>query len=487
MNEPSGQKMVTITIDGHPVVAEHRAPLIEVTRRLGISIPTLCHHEALEPAGACRVCTVERVRDGWSQFVTACNFPVEEGMVFRTASEPVLKWRRLTLEALLARCPGVPVIREMAAKAGVTVPRFPANDDTCILCGLCTRVCSTYATSAIAALSRGGTKEIGGFGKAPPEDCVGCGGCEAVCPTGHIKVTQREGVYRIWETEHRLPICEVDREKCVACGACEEACPFAIPRVVVRRHGRGAAFIDAETCRGCGVCLAACPTGAIRQPGADGTLPARGKGVLAIGCPRSGLGRRGFPAVPEGVTTLELPCTGAVNAALLLGALARGFDGVLVMGRHQETCRLDGAEKHARDVVRRVEALARLAGLGAGRVRFVDPPGGPAGPTRAIEEFRAALPGTALREMYPAARPAARLEDAVAILEWLGARRELSPTPDARIVGGAFPKNVELLEALFGEWVDGAELAAGDRIEKVFDALDARRGAWRRTRVQVTR
>jgi len=446
MGERADRKTVSITIDGLVVAAPHRAPLIDVTRRLGVAIPTLCHHDALEPAGACRLCTVELVRDGWSRFVTACNFPVEDGMVFRTSSEPVLKWRRLTIEALLARCPSVPAIRELARKAGITESRFPANDDTCILCGQCTRVCQTYATSAIAALHRGMRKEIGSFAKAPPEDCVGCGGCAAVCPTGHIEATRAGGVYRVWETEHPLAVCGVDAAKCWACGACEEACPFSIPRVVVRRGGSSAAVIDREACRGCGVCRAACPTGAIAQPRSAWTLPAKGRGVLAIACPRSGLGRRGFPTVPDGVTAIELPCAGGVGPAMILGALARGFDGVLVMGRHQETCRLLGAEDHARDVASRMEALAGLVGLGEGRVRFVEPAPGREGPVSAIEDFRAGLGPTSLRETAPAGMPAETADDALAVLQWLAAR-------------GGKGVDAAQLDLLLGEWIAPVVLA----------------------------
>jgi bidirectional [NiFe] hydrogenase diaphorase subunit len=446
MGERAERKTVSITIDGLVVSAPLRAPLIEVTRRLGVAIPTLCHHEALEPAGACRLCTVELVRDGWSRFVTACNFPVEDGMVFRTSSEPVLRWRRLTVEALLARCPSVPAIRELARKAGIEGSRFPAKDDTCILCGLCTRVCQTYSTSAIAMLHRGEKKEIGGFAKGPPEDCVGCGGCVDVCPTGHIRAERAGGAYRVWQTEHVLAVCGVDAARCRACGACEEACPFSIPRVVVRRGGASAAVIDREACRGCGVCRAACPTGAIEQPRAVRALPAKGRGVLAIACPRSGLGRRGFPPVPDGVTAIEVPCAGGVGPAMILGALARGFDGVLVMGRHQETCRLVGAEDRVRDLASRMEELARRVGIGEGRVRFVEPAPGRDGPTGAIADFRASLAPTPLRETIPAESPAETADDALAAVGWVAARL-------GHAVGAAE------LDLLIGEWIAPLVLA----------------------------
>ena len=348
MNKMDNQsaKLVSITIDGHKMTAPYRASLLSVTSRMGIYIPTLCHHNALEPAGACRLCIVEQVRDGWSKFVTACNYPVDEGMVFRTASQEVKRYRRMTMEALLARCPDVPQIRKLAQKLGVVESRFIAGDETCILCGMCTRVCETYVTSAISTLHRGSDKVVGTFDNKPPADCVGCGACAAVCPTEHIKDRREGGVYEIWGREFPLAVCGVETEKCRGCGACEEACPFRVPRVVLQKGATPVSTIDTEACRGCGVCVAACPTGAIAQPRASRELPDSSGGILVIACGRSALGKPTSPTVPDGVHVMELPCVGGVTRAMLMGALARGYDGVLVMGRHESTCKLDGSEEH---------------------------------------------------------------------------------------------------------------------------------------------
>ncbi len=76
--------MLHLTINGKVVKAEQGEMLLAVIRREGIEIPALCHHEAVEPFGACRLCTVEITKeewDGWSNFVTSCLYPVENDLI----------------------------------------------------------------------------------------------------------------------------------------------------------------------------------------------------------------------------------------------------------------------------------------------------------------------------------------------------------------------------------------------------------------------
>ncbi len=464
-------KLVSITIDGHKISAPYRASLLSVASRMGISIPTLCHHDALEPAGACRLCIVEHVRDGWSKFVTACNYPVNEGMVFRTASQEVVQYRRMTMEALLARCPNVPEIRKLALKLGVVESRFTEGDETCILCGMCTRVCETYATSAISTLNRGSDKVVGTFDNKPPEDCVGCGSCASVCPTGHIKDRREGGVYEIWEREFPVAVCGVETEKCRGCGACEEACPFRVPRVVLQKGAMPVSTIDREACRGCGVCVAACPTGAIAQPRASRDLPKNSGGILVIACGRSALKIPTSPTIPDGAHVMELPCVGGVTPAMLIGALARGHDGVLVMGRHESTCKLDGSEKHARYTVKQMERLARLVGLGEGRVQFVEPLPGLQGPTIAIADFLKATDPTPLKTTLPIDHALDGMDDALAVTRWLCERDELSidgkawldshEIPAAKSAKGSVDAGaIPYLDILLGHLLEPARLPA---------------------------
>jgi heterodisulfide reductase subunit A len=116
----------------------------------------MCHHKALEPAGMCRICTVELFDGRRTRFVTACNYPIWEGMEVTTDSEDVIQGRKLIVELLLARCPEVPLLQKLAKEYGIEAePRFKAEEDTCILCGLCTSICEKMGTSAISLTGRG--------------------------------------------------------------------------------------------------------------------------------------------------------------------------------------------------------------------------------------------------------------------------------------------------------------------------------------------
>ena len=118
--------------------------LLEAIRGAGISIPTLCAHEAVSRSGACRMCVVEIKKGNRTRIVTSCLYGVEEGLVVNTKSDRVLSVRRLVMELLLARCPESEVIQKMAKELGVEPQtRFVADTDKgkCILCRSCVRVC----------------------------------------------------------------------------------------------------------------------------------------------------------------------------------------------------------------------------------------------------------------------------------------------------------------------------------------------------------
>ncbi|NQT00487.1 MAG: (2Fe-2S)-binding protein, partial [Planctomycetes bacterium] len=185
------QKMITLTIDNKKVEVEEGSTVLQAAEKLGIKIPTLCHHRSLLPYGACRVCLVELKKSWGSSIQASCVYPAEEGMVVQTDTERVLKTRRMMLELLLARCPDAPRIVEMAKEMGIEEPRFPKKNDNCILCGLCTRVCEErMGIGAISFVNRGSERKVAvPYDKHSPV-CITCGACTVVCPTNDVDLSK---------------------------------------------------------------------------------------------------------------------------------------------------------------------------------------------------------------------------------------------------------------------------------------------------------
>lgn len=205
--------MVKFFLDDRKVEAPEGASLLDVARDHAIHIPTLCHHQGLEPSGACRLCMVEITMPswgGWSRLVTSCLYPVAEDLRVYTMSERVKKTRALVLDLLLARCPNAPLIQDLAREYGVATTSFTAREeaDDCILCGLCVRACEKVGAYAICTANRGHKKVVTTPFGEPPEACIGCGACAEVCPTNCIPVTTEQGTRRIWDRDFEMLRCQ---------------------------------------------------------------------------------------------------------------------------------------------------------------------------------------------------------------------------------------------------------------------------------------
>src|SRR4030042_2418315 len=121
--------MITFKLNGQTVQGEKGQYILQVAEKFGVAIPTLCHHKAREPAGMCLLCTVEVFDGRRTRFVTACNYPIWEGMEVKTDTETVHKGRKLLVELLLARCPEVTTLKDLAKKYGIEEPRFQKEGD----------------------------------------------------------------------------------------------------------------------------------------------------------------------------------------------------------------------------------------------------------------------------------------------------------------------------------------------------------------------
>jgi len=243
--------MITFKLNGKTVQGEEGQYILQVAEKYGVDIPTLCHHKALEPAGMCRLCTVELFDSRRTRYVTSCNYPIWEGMEVNTDTEGVHQGRKLIVELLLARCPDVPILKKLAANYGIEKPRFAKENDTCILCGLCVRICERMGANAISLTGRGVEMVVDTPFHIQTDACIACGACADVCPTGHItletirtNVTKKEfepiGSEYDMGLQSRKPVYvpyaqavpntpAIDREVCVhfktgGCKICTEFC-----------------------------------------------------------------------------------------------------------------------------------------------------------------------------------------------------------------------------------------------------------------------
>lgn len=210
-------------IDGKEVEFTDEPNLLEVIRKAGMNVPTFCYRPDLTSFGACRMCVVEIEGRG---IQSSCTMPPENGLKIHLNTEKTRNIRKTVLELLLANhdkncltCEksGNCELQQYAEEYGIRKIRYPdkpleeyqlidasspsivRDPNKCILCGACVRACSEFQGHSVLGFANRGSKTIVQPMNGRPlgqVDCVNCGQCAAVCPTGALTI--KSDVEKVW-------------------------------------------------------------------------------------------------------------------------------------------------------------------------------------------------------------------------------------------------------------------------------------------------
>ena len=214
---------VNIKINGMPLSVPNGISILEAARYAGIEIPTLCFLKDINEIGACRICVVEANEGRGFRIVTACVYPVSEGMEVLTNTEKIQKARRTTLELILSthekkclscvrstNCELQKLCRDYGVEESAfegfkptyeldtSTPHLVRDNNKCVLCRRCVAACNEQYVGVIGANNRGIDTAIGtpfevGLSNVP---CISCGQCTVVCPTGAL--VEKDDTDKIW-------------------------------------------------------------------------------------------------------------------------------------------------------------------------------------------------------------------------------------------------------------------------------------------------
>jgi NADH-quinone oxidoreductase subunit G len=230
------QELIKVTVNGQDFQVAKGARLIEVCREKGFNIPSFCYYSDLALQASCRMCLVRIEK--MPKLQTSCTITCTDGMIVTTGSDEIEKAQRAMVEFLLANhpldCPvcdrgGECELQEMAFDWGGLEERFQekknafpekylspivANDQQrCILCKRCTRVCDEWmGEDAIEAGNRGANTVIGTYGGWL--NCSQCGNCIEVCPTGTLLDATYRHQARPWELAQTVSTCTYCSDGC---------------------------------------------------------------------------------------------------------------------------------------------------------------------------------------------------------------------------------------------------------------------------------
>ena len=215
--------MVNVKINGIAASVPKGSTILEAARQIGIEIPTLCYMKKINEIGACRICIVEANEGRGFRQVTACVYPVSEGMEVLTNTDKIQKARRTTLELILSthekKCLSCSrstncELQKLCNEYGVEESSFEGDkphydldtstahlvrdNNKCILCRRCVAACKQQYVGVIGPNDRGFDTQIGQpFGLSLNETpCISCGQCTAVCPTGAL--TEKDDTDKVW-------------------------------------------------------------------------------------------------------------------------------------------------------------------------------------------------------------------------------------------------------------------------------------------------